>query len=247
MSRIFVTGGSRGLGRGIVKAALNAGHDVAFTYLQQRAAADELVAWARTNTPERRCLTYALDVGDPAAVERVGDEVLEALDGVDGVVCNAGIVDNQLAVQMTDEAWDRVLRTNLTGSFYVARHFLMAFLGSGGGRLLFMGSIAQGGLSGQANYAASKAGLVGLAKTLAKEYGPKGITANVVVPGFFETDMTRESMAESHKQFWRQFCPLERMGEVRELAEVVLFLLSEQASFVNGQEIGVTGGLDWAR
>lgn len=243
---MFVTGGSRGLGRGVVEAALRAGHDVAFTYVQNRAAADDVLAWAAAHAPDARCRAYALDVADPRAVEEVGDAVLDDFESVRAVVCNAGVVEHALAAQMSDETWHRVLTTNLSGAFYVARHFLMPFLADGGGRLVFVGSIAQDGMSGQANYSASKAGLVGLAKALAKEYGRKNITANVVVPGFFDTDMTRDSMAESYMAFWRQHCPVGRVGEIEEVAQVVLFLASDASSFVNGQAVPVTGGLDWA-
>jgi 3-oxoacyl-[acyl-carrier protein] reductase len=243
---LFVTGGSRGIGRAIVQAGLLAGHDVAFTFVAAERAAEEVLAWAADAAPERRCFAHRLDVGDSAAVERVGDAVLDDLEQVDAVICNAGVVHNQLAVQTSDADWDRVVRTNLAGSFYVARHFLMPFVGAGYGRLVFVGSVAQHGLTGQVAYAASKAGLTGLAKTLAKEYGAKGITSNVVVPGFFDTDMTRETMAASHQAFWTQHCPLGRLGRLEEIAEVVLFLASKGSSFVNGQVIGVTGGLDWA-
>ena len=176
----FVTGGSRGIGRGIVQAALTAGHDVAFTYRSNRAAADAVVAWAREHTPQHRCEAFALDVGDAAAVEAVGDAVLDAFGDVTTVVNNAGVVANELAVHMSDARWAEVLATNLSGAFYVSRFFLPSLLASGGGSLIFVGSIAADGMAGQAAYAASKAGLVGLAKSLAKEYGRKGITANVV-------------------------------------------------------------------
>jgi NAD(P)-dependent dehydrogenase (short-subunit alcohol dehydrogenase family) len=153
---------------------------------------------------------------------------------------------------MSDEDWRLVLDTNLSGSFFVARSFLPTFLAHGRGRFIFISSIAAGGLSGQANYAASKAGLSGLSGALAKEYGRKGITSNVIVPGFFETDMTRETMSAQQKSFWLQFCPLGRMGHLGErgaggeIAGMVLFLASAEAAFVNGQAISVTGGLDWS-
>ena len=243
---VFVTGGSRGIGRSIVEAALTAGHDVAFTYRSNAAAAEAVVAWARTQAPDRRCEAFALDVADPAAVEAVGDAVLDALGEIDTVICNAGVVANELAVHMSDTRWAEVLGTNLSGAFYVSRFFLPSLLASGGGSLVFVGSIAADGMAGQAAYAASKAGLVGLAKSLAKEYGRKGITANVVVPGFIDSDMTRESMPAPLKAFWAEFCPMRRMGQASEVADAVLFLASSAARFVNGQTLGVTGGLEWA-
>ncbi|MCR9161391.1 MAG: SDR family oxidoreductase [Nannocystaceae bacterium] len=242
----FVTGGSRGIGRGIVQAALQAGHDVAFTYRSNRAAAEEVVAWARAHAPQRRCEAFALDVRDPVAVEAVGDAVLDAFDEVATVVNNAGIVANELAAHMSDARWAEVLGTNLSGAFYVSRAFLPSLLASGGGSLVFVGSIAADGMAGQAAYAASKAGLVGLAKSLAKEYGRKGITANVVVPGFIDSDMTRESMPTQLQAFWAEFCPLRRMGSAGEVADAVLFLASDAARFINGHTLCVTGGLEWA-
>jgi NAD(P)-dependent dehydrogenase (short-subunit alcohol dehydrogenase family) len=242
----FVTGGSRGIGEAIVLDAIRAGHDVAFTYLSREEQALKVVDQARRLRPEGRCRAYRLDVRDSAAVEKVGDQVLEEFETVHAVVANAGVNVNNLAVAMSDEEWQTVIDTNLTGAFYVCRHFLAAFLGTGFGRIILISSIGAHGVSGQANYSASKAGLLGLSAALAKEYGRKGITSNVVIPGFFDTDMTREGMSESNRSFWLQYCPVGRVGELGEVSKVVLFLASEAASFVNGQAIGVTGGLDWA-
>ncbi|MBN9161511.1 MAG: SDR family oxidoreductase [Myxococcales bacterium] len=189
---------------------------------------------------------YALDVRDSKRVDEVGERVLADFDTVDVVVCNAGVNQNGLAVSMSDEDWKLAIDTNLSGAFYVSRHFLPTFLANGRGRFIHISSIAQTGLSGQVNYGASKAGLIGLSGGLAKEYGKKGITSNVVVPGFFETDMTRETMSQKHKDFWNTFCPVGRMGELEEMSSTVLFLASDGASFINGQTLHVTGGLDWS-
>jgi NAD(P)-dependent dehydrogenase (short-subunit alcohol dehydrogenase family) len=243
---LFVTGGSRGLGRGIVQAALARGERVAFTYRHDHDAAESLLAWSAAEAPGVRCRAYPLDVRDSSAVDQVAEQVLSDFDTVRAVVSNAGILRNGLAATMSDQDWSAVLETNLTGSFFVARAFLPAFLSRHAGRFVFMGSIAQHGMSGQANYCASKAGLVGLAKALAKEYGRKNITANVVVPGFFDTDMTRKEMNDDRKRFWTTYCPVGRMGGLDEIAAVVLFLASDDASYINGQELPVTGGLDWA-
>jgi len=242
----FVTGGSRGIGEAIVLDAIREGHDVAFTYLHREEQALEVLERARRLRPEGKCRAYQLDVRDSTAVEKVGDEVLDEFETVHAVVANAGVNVNNLAVSMSDEEWRTVIDTNLTGSFYVCRYFLSTFLGTGFGRIILISSIGAHGVSGQANYAASKAGLLGLSAALAKEYGRKGITSNVVVAGFFDTDMTREGMSESNRSFWLQYCPVGRVGELGEVSRAVLFLASEAASFINGQAIGVTGGLDWA-
>lgn len=243
---VFVTGGSRGIGESIVLEAIRAGHEVAFTYNANASKAAEVIAKAKEIAPDLRCKAYELDVRDSAAVERVGDAVLDDFDTVDAVICNAGVNLNGLAASMSDEDWKLVIDTNLTGSFYCCRQFLPTMVGNRFGRIVFVSSLGRGGVSGQANYAASKAGMLGLSSTLAKEYGRKGITSNVVVPGFFETDMTREGMSGSNKEFWLKYCPLGRIGEPSEVAKVVLFLISDGATYINGESIAITGGLDWA-
>ncbi len=242
----FVTGGSRGIGAAVVLQAVREGHDVAFTYHRNEAAAAAVAAEARVLRDGARVAAYPLDVGDSAAVEAVGEQVLEAFETVDVLVCNAGINVSNLVISMTDEEWESVLRTNLSGAFYVCRQFLPTLLANRFGRIVMISSLGAGGISGQANYSASKAGLVGLSGAIAKEYGRKGITSNVLVPGFVDTDMTREGMSARHEEFWMKYCPLGRMGERDEVAQVVTFLASKGASFINGQAIPITGGLDWA-
>jgi len=241
----FVTGGSRGIGAAIVLQAVREGHDVALTYLRNAAGAEAVTAQARALRQDVRCRAYQLDVGDSAAVDAVVEQALQDFETVDVLVSNAGINVANLAVSMTDEEWEAVLRTNLTGAFYVSRQLLPAFLANRFGRIIFISSLAHAGISGQANYCASKAGLLGLSGALAKEYGRKGITSNVIVPGFIETDMTREGMSDRHQEFWMKYCPQGRMGTADEVAKAVTFLASEAATFINGQAISLTGGLDW--
>jgi 3-oxoacyl-[acyl-carrier protein] reductase len=247
MSRrvLFITGGSRGIGAGVVAAAARAGYDVAFTYRERRDAADAVIAAARAECPGARCQAYQLDVRDSAAVERVGDAVLEAFDTVHVVVANAAITHAGMAISTADEEWRAVLDTNLTGSFFVARQFLPAFLANGFGRFIFMSSIAANGMSGDVAYSASKAGMLGLSSALAKEYGRKGITSNALLMSLFETEMTLKELSAKNREFYEAHCPAGRIGQVGEVAAAVLFLASDGASFVNGQAIGVTGGLDW--
>ncbi len=242
----FVTGGARGIGEAIVLEAAKQGHDVALTYHTSVDRAQSVVRKAREIAPKGRFFAYPLDVRDSSAVEKVGDLVLDDLGTVHAVVANAGVNLNGLAVSMSDEDWKTVIDTNLTGSFYVCRQFLPAMMANRFGRIVLISSLGRGGVTGQASYAASKAGLLGLSSTLAKEYGRKGITSNVVVPGFFDTDMTREGMSDANKEFWLRYCPLGRMGELSEIAKVVMFLASDAATYVNGESISVTGGLDWA-
>ena len=245
--KYFITGGSRGLGAGIVLDAIRMGHDVAFTYVRNEEAAQKVVAQAKEIAPERMCKAYAMQVADPASVEVATDAALEDFDTIEVLVNCAGVNRDNLVVSMSDEEWAEVIATNLTGPFYVIRQLLPAFLANRFGRIVNVSSIQYNGGTGQANYAASKAGLHGLTKTLAKEYGRKGITANVVVPGFFDTDMTRETMPQQNKDYWKQYCPMPkgRMGKISELAGTVNFLASEAGGFVNGEVINVTGGLNW--
>lgn len=247
MSRrvLFITGGSRGIGAGIVTAAARGGYDVAFTYRQRRDAADAVIAAARAEAPEARCEAYQLDVRDSDAVERVGDAVLDAFQTVHVVVANAAVTHAGMAISTADEEWRTVLDTNLTGSFFVARQFLPAFLANGFGRFIFMSSIAANGMSGDVAYSASKAGMLGLSAALAKEYGRKGITSNALLMSLFETEMTLRELSAKNREFYEAHCPAGRIGQVDEVASAVLFLASDGASFVNGQQLGVTGGLDW--
>jgi len=242
----FVTGGSRGIGAAIVREAAQAGHDVAFTYRKNEADAHKVRDEARRAAPSARVLSYPLDVKDSADVERVGDAVLDELGRVDVVVSNAGININGLAANLPDEEWREVIDTNLSGSFYVARQFLPQMVKNRFGRLIFVSSMGWTGVSGQVAYAASKAGLLGLSSTLSKEYGKRGITSNVIVPGFFETDMTSKDMSDTNRKFWLEYCPLGRLGELDELSKLVVFLASKGGGFINGEAIHVTGGLDWA-
>ena len=246
----FVTGGSRGIGAGIVAYAAARGHHVAFTYVANADAAErtraEAEAAAKQAGHEVQVRAYQLDVKDAAAVEAVADQVLEDFETMEVIVNCAGVNRDNLVVAMSDDEWREVLATNLDGPFYVCRQFLNTLMANRFGRIINISSIQHNGGTGQANYAAAKAGLHGLTMTLAKEYGRRGITANVVVPGFFDTDMTRETMPQINKDYWKQYCPMPkgRMGKVEELAAVVDFL-AQPNSFINGEVINVTGGLGW--
>ncbi len=242
----LVTGGSRGIGAEVVRRAVREGHDVAFTYLGSEEKARAVEAEAAALRPGSRVKAYRMDVRSAAEVERVGEQIQAELGDPEVVVNNAAINRDNLVVSMSDEEWHDVLATNLHGPFYVCRFFLTGMLVNRFGRIINVSSVSAGGASGQANYAAAKSGIVGLTKTLAKEYGPKGITANVVVPGFFDTEMTRETMTDKFRDFWAAYCPIRRIGDVSEIAGVITFLASPAASYVNGAEISVTGGLDHA-
>jgi len=247
----FVTGGSRGIGRQIVVRFAREGWGVAFTYAGNQAAADETIALAEAAAREAGHASplirgYKLDLRDRAAIEKTSEEVFAAFDEMHALVNNAAIVRNNAAVVMSDEEWDEVIAANLTGPFLLMRAFTMHFMSNRFGRIVNISSLAEGGCSGQANYAASKSGLMGLTQTFAKEYGPKGITANIVTVGYVPTDMTKDNMAEQLHQFWMKHCPLKRPGKGEEIADLVHFLCSERGAFINGERIRVSGGLTYA-
>ncbi len=244
--KIFITGASRGIGYKTMMMALERGHDVAFTYNNPATDLAKILEEAKRIAPNQMCKGYQLNVKYNDKVVDVVDAVLDDFDSIDTVINNAGINRNNLAFSMTDEEWDDVIGTNLNGTFYVIRAFLPIFLSNRKGRFVNISSIAKDGLTGQANYAASKSGLIGLSRTIAKEYGQKGITCNVVAPGMFETDMVKENLSDTLRGFWVQHCPAKRLGRLEEVAEVILFLGSDAASYVNGQTVDVNGGLDWA-
>lgn len=244
---MFVSGGSRGIGAGIVLGAVEAGWDVAFTYRTRADDARAVVQRAARVAPEARCAAFQLDVRESADVERTADAVLEAFGGMHTVVANAAVTKAGLAFSTTDEQWREVIETNLTGAFYVVRQFLPELLANREGRLIFMSSIASRGMAGDAAYCASKAGMLGLSTALAKEYGRKGITSNAVVLSFVETEMTEAELSHDKRRFYEEHSPVGRVGQVSDVAAAVLYLAGPSGSFVNGQEIGVTGGLDWFR
>ncbi len=226
---MLVTGGSKGIGRGIAERLLASGHRVAATY--------------RSGEVPEGVLGVRADVTEPEQVEAAFTQVESDLGGVEVLVANAGITRDTLLMRMTDDDWDAVLDTNLTGAFRVARRAARPMIRARFGRLVFISSVVgQLGSAGQVNYAASKAGLVGMARSLARELGSRGVTANVVAPGFIETAMTAQLGEETIKKYAAQI-PLGRLGAVDDVAGVVEFLAGDAAGYVTGALIPVDGGL----
>jgi 3-oxoacyl-[acyl-carrier protein] reductase len=242
----FVTGGSRGIGRAIVLRLVKEGIPTAYTYVGNEAAMNETQAMARELGSDVAVCAYRMDVKDSAQVEQVAEQVIEEFHTVGVVVNNAGILRNNMAAMMSDEDWQEVIAADLSGPFFVIRSFLPHMIGKRWGRIINISSLAQEGSSGQANYAAAKAGLIGLTKTLAREYGPRGITSNIVTVGYVQTDMTENHMASKLQQIWMEYCPLKRVGTAEEIASLVHYLATEEAGFINGEVIRVAGGLSYA-
>jgi 3-oxoacyl-[acyl-carrier protein] reductase len=183
------------------------------------------------------------DVTDPAQVEAAFAQVESSLGAVEVLVANAGIIRDTLLMRMSDEDWDQVIATNLSGAFRVARRAARPMVRGKFGRIVFVSSVVgMTGSAGQVNYAASKSGLVGMARSLARELGSRGITANVIAPGFIETDMTAELGEELIKKY-REQIPLGRFGSVDDVAGTIEFLASDAASYITGAVIPVDGGL----
>ena len=230
MSRsVLVTGGNRGIGRAIAEAFKAAGDQVAITY--------------RSGEPPEGFLAVQCDVTDAAAVDAAFAEIEEKQGPVEVLVANAGITKDTLVLRMSDDEWSSVIDTNLTGSFLVAKRAAKGMLRLRRGRIVFISSVVGLlGSAGQVNYAASKSGLVGMARSLARELGSRSITANVVAPGFVETEMT-EVLPEEKKAEYKAQIPLGRYASVEEVASAVQWLASDGAAYVTGAVIPVDGGL----
>lgn len=234
----FITGARRGIGRAIALELAAAGADCV---LIARTAPDELAG--EIEAMGRRALALAVDVADAAACESAVKQAAGELGGLDILVNNAGIADDGLLLRMKEEQWQRVLDVNLNGAFYCTKAALRPMLKSGQGRIINISSvIGQMGNAGQANYAASKAGLIGFTKSLAKEVGSRGITANAIAPGFITTDMT-DVMGEEAKTALLSQIPLGCLGEPEDVAKLVLFLASPAARYITGQVMNVDGGM----
>lgn len=236
-----VTGGSRGIGRAIALALGGAGARVAITCTQQRQAAEEVAATLKDTGGEGR--VYQFDIADFEATAQAFDRIGSDFGGLDVLVSNAGVTRDQLLVRMKPAEWDIVLQTNLSGTFNCNRAAARTMLRQRSGRIINITSVAGlTGNPGQTNYAASKAGIVGFTKALAKELAPRNVTVNAVAPGFIDTDMT-QALPEGQRQAVLQQIPAARFGTPEDVAACVLFLSSEGAQYITGEVIRVSGGL----
>jgi 3-oxoacyl-[acyl-carrier protein] reductase len=237
----FVTGASRGIGRAIAVELARAGHPVGFCYSSDADGARE--TQAAVEGEGAKALAVQADVSDPAAVDAAFSAVESAFGRVAVLVNNAGIARDGLVARMTDDHWQAVIDTNLTGAFNTIRRATPGMMRLRYGRIVNVSSVvAQTGQAGQANYAAAKAGLVGLSRSIARELAPRQITCNVVAPGPIVTAMTGDMPAEWQSQI-ETAVPLGRFGTAEECAAVVAFLCSDAAGYVTGALVPVDGGL----
>lgn len=230
MSRVaLVTGGNRGIGYSIAEELLAAGYSVAVT--------------ARSGNGPAGTLTVAAEMTDAESIDRAFTEIEEKLGPVEILVANAGITRDTLLLRMSEQDFTEVLDTNLSGAFRVVKRAAKGMLKAKHGRIILISSVVgMYGSPGQINYSASKSGLIGMARSLTRELGSRNITANVVAPGFIETDMTAQLSEETHTEYKKNI-PLGRFATTREVAQVARWLAGDEASYISGAVIPVDGGL----
>jgi 3-oxoacyl-[acyl-carrier protein] reductase len=237
----IVTGGGRGIGRAVAVRLAAEGANVAISYRSNDDAAQETAEAVREAGVE--CEVFKGDVASPEDVQVLFEGVSDAFGRLDILVNNAGVTRDNLMMRMKEEEFDEVIRTNLGGTYLCTRAALRPMIRARWGRIVNVSSVVGlVGNAGQANYAASKAGIIGFTKSVAREVAQRGITANAVAPGYVETELTG-SLPENVKETIRTQVPMGRFGEAQEVAEVVTFLAGEGAGYVTGQTIAVDGGM----
>jgi 3-oxoacyl-[acyl-carrier protein] reductase len=238
----IVTGSARGIGKAIALKLAEVGADVVVNDIPS--AADTLEETAKEiRALKRKALAITADVSSSADVTRFIDNAASTMGRIDILVNNAGVTRDNLIMRMTDEEWDTVLNIDLKSAFLCSRAVIRYMMKQRWGRIISIASVVGiMGNAGQANYASAKAGVIGLTKSIAKEVGSRGITANAIAPGFIETKMT-EQLDEKQRQILQQRIPLGSIGTPRDVAEAVAFLASEEAKYITGQVLGVDGGM----
>ncbi|MEY3420880.1 MAG: hypothetical protein RIR48_1169 [Bacteroidota bacterium] len=238
----LITGGSRGIGEAIVLKFAQEGADIAFTYLSSdekaQAVVNEVVNYGV------KVIAYRSDASDYQQAEKLINDVTEAFGKIDILINNAGITKDTLMLRMSEEQWDQVMDVNLKSVFNLTKHVLKPMMKNKSGSIINMGSVVGVfGNAGQANYAASKAGIIGFSKSIAKEVGSRNIRCNVIAPGFIETDMTHV-LNEDQKKAYIDSIPLKRLGIGNDVAQACVYLGSDMSTYVSGQVLSVCGGLN---
>lgn len=236
-----MTGASKGIGRGVALKLAEMGAKVVVNYNTSIDAATEVARAISENGGE--AIAIQADVSDVDQVSGMVEKVQEMWEAVDILVNNAGIIDDGLLVRMSDRAWERVIDTNLNGTFYCTRAVLRAMIRKRWGRIINIGSVVGiRGNAGQVNYSASKAAVIGFTKALSKELATRNITVNAVTPGYLETETT-SVLTQDQKDYWLSVIPQGHFGEVADIAHTVAFLVDEKSKYITGQIISVDGGM----
>ena len=240
MKTALITGGARGIGSAISKA-LSTNHKVVIGYSNSTEEAKKLVESITSNGGH--AMSVKIDVSDKNSINTAFEEIEESYGIVDVLVNNAGITKDNILPRMKDSEWDDVIQTNLTGSYLTTQRAIKNMMKNKWGRIIFISSVVGiSGNQGQSNYAASKAGLIGFAKSVSKEMGTRNITSNVIAPGYIETDMT-SFLSEENKENIIEQLSIKRIGKPEDISNVVSFLSSEESEYITGQVISVDGGL----
>jgi len=240
MKTALITGGSRGIGSAICKA-LSANHKVVIGYSNSKEEAKKLEESINSNGGN--AMSVKIDVSDKNSINTSFEEIEESYGIVEVLVNNAGITRDNILPRMKDSEWDDVIQTNLTGSYLTTQRAIKNMMKNKWGRIIFISSVVGiSGNQGQSNYAASKAGLIGFAKSVSKEMGARNITSNVIAPGYIETDMT-SFLSEENKENIIEQLSIKRIGKPEDISNVVSFLSSEESEYITGQVISVDGGL----
>ena len=238
----LITGARRGIGKGVAMKFAEQGADIAFVYAGQSDAVEETIAeLAQFGT---RVKAYAADASDFAQAHAAVEQVVADFGRIDILVNNAGITRDTLMLRMTEQQWDEVINVNLKSAFNFVHAVTPVMARQRGGSIINMSSVVGvSGNAGQCNYSASKAGMIGLAKSIAKEMGARGVRANCIAPGFIATDMTSK-LSDDLRDQWVKSIPLRRGGTVEDVANVALFLASDLSSYVTGQVLNCCGGMN---
>jgi 3-oxoacyl-[acyl-carrier protein] reductase len=240
---VVVTGGSRGIGKGIVEEFAANGANLLFTYNSNKDAAISVKSDLESSYPNQAFTAVQCDVSQQKNVEKLFDQHIDPLEKVDVLVNNAGITDDGLMIMLNGDQWNSVIQTNLNGCFYLTQKLAFKMVRNKSGNIINISSVAGVyGNAGQCNYAAAKAGLIGMSKSLSKELAPRNIRVNAIAPGYIETDMT-QNMSDQDRKGILEKVGLKRMGLVSDIAHMAVFLASEKAQYITGQTLVVDGGL----
>lgn len=241
MKTALVTGASRGIGKAIAVALAKEGYNVILNYRGSEASANEVLQTIEASGGQGQL--YKANVADLADVQKMMDDVIKTYGGIDVLVNNAGITKDQLMLRMTEDDFDQVIDINLKGTFNCIKAVSKSMLKRRTGCIINISSvIGLIGNAGQANYAASKAGIIGLTKSIAKEFAPRNILVNAIAPGFIKSDMTEE-LSDQVKEEIMKHIPLNALGDPEDVANMVLFLASDKARYITGQVFAVDGGM----